>query len=138
VTALDYTKTFSRPLVILAAGLMLQAHSAFAGDPTGDAQAQARDLLNRPVAHHVIAVETSANSRANDRSTARADAQESARALLSGRSFGTARSATVRVQEGAPSASAQDRHSYGDPQDAARRMILGATPSSRSQSPQRG
>jgi hypothetical protein len=130
MTTLVFNKAFSRPSFILASGLMLLTHGAFAGDPSGDAQAQARELLDRPVVHYVIAVDAAAaGTPGNARATAFPDAQESARSLLLGKSLAVGAAPTANVPyltpEGAPSASAQVHRSNSDPQDAARRMILG-------------
>jgi hypothetical protein len=115
--------------IVLSAGFLLQAHSAFANEPIGDAQARARALLDPPVVRHVIGVETSASTQANDRA-AHPDAQALARALLLGQSkeSGAAQTAIVRDSKapGAPSHSTQDRRAYFDPQEAARLMILGS------------
>jgi hypothetical protein len=73
----------SSHLVVLSAGVLLQAYSALAREPIGDAQAQARTLLNPPVASHVTGVEVSASTQTSDYIAPRADAQEFARALLS-------------------------------------------------------
>jgi hypothetical protein len=51
--------TVNRQLFILSAGLLLQAHSAFASDPSNDVQAQAKAFFNPPaVAHSDEAVQT--------------------------------------------------------------------------------
>jgi len=121
-------KTFGRRLILLSSGLLLATQSVIAAEPS-DAQAQARALLNPPVASHVISAETRTSTQANDRSATRPDAQAMARALLLGQSneSGAAQTAIVRDSkaEGAPSHSTQDRRAYSDPQEAARRMILG-------------
>jgi hypothetical protein len=114
---------------VLSAGLLLQAHSAFANDAIGDAQSQARAFLDPPVVHHAIHVETSSSTQTNDRNTAHPDAQAMARALLSGESIvsGAAQRAIVRDPKSQePSWHASQEHRvYSDPQEAARRMILG-------------
>src|ERR1700691_1222131 len=83
MTTLNRKNTFNPQLFILSAGLLLQAHSAFASDPSNDAQAQARALLDPPVVHQVIAAQGTASSPTKDRTLVYPDAQESARAFLS-------------------------------------------------------
>jgi hypothetical protein len=119
---------FNPQLLVLSAGLLLQAHSAIAGDPESDALSQARALLDPP-AHRVIAAEFSSETSANHQTRVVTDAQELARALLSGKSTtdgavalpGAANAAQARAH----SVSREDHRSYSDPQEAARRMILG-------------
>jgi hypothetical protein len=120
----------SSHVVVLSAGVLLQAYSALASEPIGDAQAQARALLNPPVASHVTGVEAGTSTQTSDHLAPRADAQEFARALLSGKSIdgNATHSSIVRyyAEEGAQSSSAQGRRVYSaDAQEAARRMILG-------------
>jgi len=114
---------------VLSAAFLLQAHIAFASDAIGDAQAQARALLDPPVERHVTGVEISASTQANDQSAAHPDAQALARALLSGQSnaAGAAQAAIVRHSKapGTGSSSEQGRRAYANPEEAARRMILG-------------
>ena len=62
MTTLTRTKTLNRQLLILSAGLLLQAHSVFAGDSVGDAQAQARAFLDPAVVHHATTVGTLATT----------------------------------------------------------------------------
>jgi hypothetical protein len=122
-------KYLFNPHLILSAGLLLQAHGALAGDPQSDAQSEARALLDPPVVHHANAGEFSSGTSANHQTRVVTDAQELARALLSGKSNtdgavalpGAANAAQARLQ----SASGQDHRSYRDPHEAARRMILG-------------
>jgi hypothetical protein len=120
----------SSHIVVLSAGVLLQAYSALASEPIGDAQAQARALLNRPVASHVTSVEASTSMQTSDHVAPRADAQEFARALLSGKSIdGNATHSSIAryyAGEGTQPSSAQGRRVYStDAQEAARRMILG-------------
>jgi hypothetical protein len=126
---LNRKNIFNPQLLIFSAGLLLQAHRALASDPNSDAQTQARALLEPPVVHHVIAGEFSSGASANNQTRVVADAQELARALLSGKpiSDGAAALASARNahEERVQSVSGQDHRSYSDPQEAARRMILG-------------
>ncbi len=129
MTTLTRTKTLNRQLLILSAGLLLQAYSVFAGDSVGDAQAQARAFLDPAVVHHATTVGTLATTRANDRAAPHAGAQELARALLDRSTAGyAAQPSSIRsaAGKGAPSGSAQNRHADSDAQEAARRMILGS------------
>jgi hypothetical protein len=129
MTTLNRKNLFNPQLFILSAGLLLRAYGAFASDPSNDAQAQARALLNPSVVYHVIAAESTVSSPTGDRTPVNPDAEESARAFLSGQSItdGAARSATARSpgKESPPAASDQDYRVFSDPQEAARRMILG-------------
>src|ERR1700727_2533100 len=102
----------SSHVVVLSAGVLLQAYSAFGSEPIGDAQAQARALLNPPVAGHVTGVEATTSTKTGDDVAPRGDAQELTRALLSGKAIdGTAtHSSIVRndAGQGRQSSSAQD------------------------------
>jgi hypothetical protein len=120
----------SSNVVVLSAGFLLQAYSALAGEPIGDAQAQARALLDPPVASHLTSVEAGTSMQTGDHVAPRVDARELARALLAGNSIdgNATHSSIVRnyAGEGTQSSSAQGRRVYSaDAQEAARRMILG-------------
>jgi hypothetical protein len=108
MTTLNRKSTFNPQLCIFFAGLLLQAHRAFASDPSNDAQAQVRAFLDPPVVHHVIAAQGNASSPANDRTLMYQDAQ----------------------QERPVPDSDQNYRVSSDPQEAMRRMIraLGAAP----------
>jgi hypothetical protein len=129
MTSLVRNKLFDRQLFILAAGLLLQAHSVFASDSIGDAQAQARALLDPPVVSRVMSVDGITVTQANGHAASRSDPQEQARALLLGKpekgSVPQSAIALDSTRDGALSISAQDRRGYTDPQESARRMILG-------------
>jgi hypothetical protein len=129
MTSLIRNKTFGRQLFILSAGLLLQAHSAFAGDSIGDAQAQARGLLEAPTVNHVASIDGFAATQANGRVAPRPDSQEQARDILLGKpergSVSRSAIALDATRDGARSISAQDRRAYIDPQESARRVILG-------------
>ena len=119
MTSLILNKSFDRQLFILTAGLLLQAHSVFASDSIGDAQAQARALLDPPVVSRVMSVDGFTATQANGHVASCPDPQEQARALLLGKPE------EGSVAQSAQSISAQDRRAYTDPQESARRMILG-------------
>jgi hypothetical protein len=112
---------------MFSAVFLLQAHSAFANDSFGDASEQARALLNPPIVRHVINVETGTSEQVSNRVAPHADAQELARALLLGQSKEgrPAESGIDSKAEGTRWNSAQSQPAYSDPQEAARRMILG-------------
>ena len=125
---MTHTKTtlHIKSALVLSTGLLLQAHSVLAGDAMGDAQAQARALLDRPVPHHVTntdgtSTQTSREQTHADRGAYR-DPQALARALLLGQSNegGAARTAVVGNSK------ESGRWPHADPQEAARRMILGS------------
>jgi hypothetical protein len=121
MTSLIRNKFLDRPLLILTAGLLLLAHSAFANDSAGDAQAQARAFLDPPVVSRAMSVDGFTATQANGHVASRPDPQEQARALL----LGKPEEGSVVTRDGAHSISAQDRRVYTDPQESARRMILG-------------
>jgi hypothetical protein len=129
MTSLIRNKFFDRQLFVVTAGLLLQAHSAFASDSIGDAQAQARALLDPPVVSRVLGVDGFTATQANGHVASRPEPQEQARALLLGKpeegSVAQSAIALNSTRDGAQSISAQDRRAYTDPQESARRMILG-------------
>jgi hypothetical protein len=129
VTSLIRNKFVDRKLFMLTAGLLLQAHSAFASDSIGDAQAQARALLDPPVVSRVMSVDGFTATKANGHGASSPDPQEQARALLLGKpEEGSAAQSAIAfnsTRDGAQSISVQDRREYTDPQESARRMILG-------------
>ena len=126
MTSLVRNKLFDRQLFILTAGLLLQAHSVFASDSIGDAQAQARALLDPPVVSRVMSVTA---TQASGHAASPSDPQEQARALLLGKpEKGSAAQSAIALdstRDGEQSISAQDRRAHTDPQESARRMILG-------------
>jgi hypothetical protein len=122
MTSLIRNKLLDRQVFILTAGLFLQAHSVFASDSMGDAQAQARALLDRPVVSRVMSVDDFTATQANGHVVSRSDPQEQARALLLGRPEGGS-----VAQSGAQSISTGDGRAYTDPQESARRMILSSS-----------
>jgi hypothetical protein len=129
MTSLIRNKFVDRQLFMLTAGLLLQVHSAFANDSIGDAQAQARAVLDPPVVSRVMSVDGFIATQANGHAASRPDPQEQARALLLGKpeegSVAQSAIALNSTRVGAQSVSALDRRAYTDPQEAARRMILG-------------
>src|ERR1700730_14064079 len=118
MTSLNRNKILDPRLFILSAGLLLQAHSAFAGDSIGDAQAQARSLLEAPIVNHVTSVDGFTATQASGPAASRRDPQEQARDLLLGKpeESSVTRSAIAvdATQDGARSTSAQDRRAYID------------------------
>jgi hypothetical protein len=130
MTHITYKLIRSSQVVVLSAGVLLQAYSAFASERIGDAQAQARAILNPPAASHATSVEARTSTQTGDQVAPRADAQAFALALLSGKSIdgNATHSSIVRHYAGerTQSSSAQGRRvSSADAQEAARRMILG-------------
>ena len=112
MTSLIRNKLFDRQLLILTAGLLLQAHSAFASDSIGDAQAQARALLD-PVVSRVMSVDGFTATKANGHGASRPDPQEQARALLLGKpeegSVAQSAIGLKSTRDGAQSITAHDR-----------------------------
>jgi hypothetical protein len=129
MTSLIRNKLFDRQLFVVTAGLLLQAHSAFASDSIGDAQAQARALLDPPVVSRVLGVDGFTATQANGHVASRPEPQEQARALLLAKpeegSVAQSAIALNSTRDGAQSISAHERRAYTDPQESARRMILG-------------
>jgi hypothetical protein len=131
MTSLIRNKSLDRQLFILTAGLLLHAHGVFASDSVGDAQAQARALLDRPVVSRVMSIDDSTAIQAKGHVVPRSDPQKEARALLLGKpeegSVAQSAIAFDSTREGAQSISARDGRAYTDPQESARRMILSSS-----------
>jgi hypothetical protein len=129
MTSLVRNKFLDRPLFILTAGLLLQAHTAFANDSAGNAQAQARAFLDPPVVSRAMSIDGFTATQADGHVASRPDPQGQARAFLLGkpeeRSVVQSAIAPNSTRDGAQSISAQDRRAHTDPQESARRMILG-------------
>jgi hypothetical protein len=121
-------KTIAQRLALLSAGLLVQSNPLFAAEIAPDAQMQARDLLSGTVDGRPRIVDQSPAISSGGPQASVVDAQEQARRLILGQpSVGgiadkTAASAWTTKQA---SAESQRDHVYGDPQELARRMILG-------------
>jgi hypothetical protein len=120
-------KLFKNPLALAGAALVLHIGAASAADPNFDAQQQARELLTGTASAHV-APRSAPRDRKETGPTA--DAQEMARQLLLGASVARAEGAvaTRRMElarvSGEPARQAR-LVAYGDPQAAARQLLLG-------------
>jgi hypothetical protein len=126
--SLHIVKSFSRPLAIISAALLIHVGGAVAADSAGDAQQQARELLAGR-----IATQSAPPSERRADSAVRSsggDAQERARRLLLGvtdsdvqgtkpitRPDNAAAPVEFTVQKGVPV--------HGDAQAMARRLLLG-------------
>ena len=125
--SLHIVKSFSRPLSIISAALLIHVGGAVAADSAGDAQQQARELLAGRIA--TLSAPPS-ERRADEAVRATGDAQELARRLLRG-----VPDARVRGTEAitrAAQAAARDDSALrerpavrGDAQAIAQRLLLG-------------
>ena len=125
--SLHIVKSFSRPLALISAALLLHIGGAVAADPAGDVQQQMRELLaGRVVIQSAPPYELHADSAGRPT----ADAQERARRLLLGvtgvRIQGT-RAMTQSEGVVAPGVFALRKGSraHEDVQAQARRLLLG-------------
>jgi hypothetical protein len=121
MNTLTSTKTSARRWVLISAGILLYANGAIAAPSVGDAQRQARDLLlgtaNGPAGSidRFPAVAADGHSK---------DPQEQARQMI----LGTGHDSSVAdpAVASTPAVSAGTNHrTYSDPQELARRFILG-------------
>jgi hypothetical protein len=134
-------KTLAQWLALLSAGLLLQSNTLFAAEIAADAQRQAQDLLTGTVNGRPRTVDQSPAISSDGAQPSIVDAQEQARRLLLGQPTGgdTAikRAAIASTTE---KARPESHHGqvYSDPQESARRMILGVGASGRATSALRG
>jgi hypothetical protein len=121
-------KTLAYRWVLTSAGILLAVNGAIAGQPVGDAQQQARDLLLGTANGLAGSVYKLPAVAADGHSRGDLDPQEQARQMI----LGTARYGSVAVTAVAstPAVPAQSNHrTYSDPQEMARRLLLGQTAS---------
>ena len=131
-------KQVSRVALKIVTGVLLIANFASAAESAGDAQAQARVLLNAPVALRSSMGTKTALAPAGRGASSMADPQRQARDLL-------AAGPSVASQSGlrlstdptghASRSGGTSKHKHADAQEAARRMILGKSQLSESPSP---
>jgi len=115
-------KTLGRGMVLISAVFLLQAHNALAAESVGDAQMQARDLLSGTVGGRARTVDES--PPADGRQTSSLEPQEQARQLILGKP--NVNATPDPSTRGTPVLSTRgDHRTYPDPQESARRMILG-------------
>jgi hypothetical protein len=102
--------------VLVSAGILACTSGALAEQPIGDAQQQARDLLTGTFDRQVTVTHDLPSHAVRERWMPGIDPQEQARRLISG---------TSNVGDAARPRVAAKRHTYGDPQELAQRMVLG-------------
>ena len=127
-------KVLSRRLILISAAILINANTVLAADRVGDAQMQARDLLSGTVGGKTEIIDKSLAISAEQKSYP--DPQTQARQLILGKSsFGGAVSREFAVQPktnvAVPVAARRTGSAHTDPQELARRMILGAADSRR-------
>jgi hypothetical protein len=120
-------KTLARRAALLSAGLLVQSNILFAAEIAADAQMQARALLTGPVDGRPGIVDESPSPPSDAPQAPVVDAQEQARRLI----LGTPKIHGTRDETAAAPTTQKARTEsprgdvYGDPQESARRMILG-------------
>jgi len=127
-------KVFSRGLILISAAILINANSVLAADRFGDAQMQARDLLSGTVGAKAKIIDKSLAISADQKSYP--DPQTQARQLILRKpSFDAAVSRELAVQSKTnvplPRSARRDGSAHTDPQELARRMILGTGRSGR-------
>jgi hypothetical protein len=111
--------------VLASAGILLHAHSALAADALGDAQMQARDLLSRTIGGRSKTVQVAAAISADDAHAFNVEPQEQARQLIVGKPSGDRVAGRVTGSDLEMTSVRGVRRAEADPQDTARRMLLG-------------
>jgi len=122
-------KVLSRRLILISAAILINANTVLAADRVGDAQMQARDLLSGTVGGKTKIIDKSLAISADQKSYP--DPQTQARQLILGKpSFDGAVSRELAVQSKTnvplPMSARRNGSAHTDPQELARRMILGA------------
>ena len=122
-------KILSRRLILISAAILINANTALAANRVGDAQMQARDLLSGTVGGKTEIIDKSLAISAEQKSYP--DPQTQARQLILGKpSFDGAVSRELAVQSKTnvplPMSARRNGSAHTDPQELARRMILGA------------
>jgi hypothetical protein len=127
-------KTLIYCLIPLSAAILLHPSNSLAAEYVGDAQIQARDLLSGTVGGQSRTADKSLPKSADGDQTSNVDPQNQARQLILGKTnFGKANGRAVALEpkmNATPVLSTKDSpRTYPDPQESARRMILGRAPS---------
>ena len=126
-------KVFSRGLILISAAILINAKSVLAADRFGDAQMQARDLLSGTVGGKAKIIDKSLAISADQKSYP--DPQTQARQLVLGKPSFDVVSRELAVQSKTnvplPRSARRDGSAHTDPQELARRMILGTGRSGR-------
>jgi hypothetical protein len=113
----------------MSAAIFINANTVLAADRVGDAQIQAQDLLTGTVGGKTKSIDKSLVISADQRSYP--DLQTQARQLILGKSSfdgAATRESSVQSKTNAPppTSARRDDFAHTDPQELARRMILGA------------
>jgi hypothetical protein len=124
-------KILNRPLILISAAILINPITVLAANRVGDAQMQARDLLSGTVGGRVKVIDKSLAISADHLQQSYPDPQTQARQLILGKpSFDGAvrRESAVQSTTTAPILVSPRRNgsAHTDPQELARRMILGA------------
>ena len=118
-------KLFKNPLALAGAALVIHIGAAAAADSTGDVQQKMRELLGGTPATHST---TQPRLREGNATSPTVDSQEFLRQLLGAATPSHVRDPeTIKHSEvaGAPGKTEARRVAYGDPQAAARAVVLG-------------
>jgi len=124
-----YMKISSRRLILISAAILINASTVLAADRVGDAHAKARDLLSGTVVG-TGTIGKSIAITADHHQTSYRDPQEQARQVIFGRpnfDGNVSRDSAVRSKTNVPAPLSARRNSrlHADPQELARRTILG-------------
>jgi hypothetical protein len=126
---LSPAKMLGHGLVLISAVLLFHPDNALAAESAVDAQMQARDLLSGTVGGRAKTVDESPANPADGHQASSLDPQEQARQLILGKPKGddsNGRAAALEPKMNtAPAVSTRRTGTYEDPQESARRMILG-------------
>jgi hypothetical protein len=123
------TKAIIRCLILISATVLLSRNPAFAADRVGDAQMQAGDLLAGTVNGRPKTIDKSLATAADRLQPSYPDAHAQARQLILGKpGFGSAvgRQTTVESKTIVSMSAGRNGAAQADPQEQARRMILGS------------
>jgi hypothetical protein len=122
-------KMLGHGLVLISAAFLFQADNVLAAEAAVDAQMQARDLLSGTVGGRAKTVDESPANPADGHQASSLDPQEQARQLILGKpkaDDGNGRAAALEPKMNtAPAVSTRRTGTYEDPQESARKMILG-------------
>lgn len=124
-------KTLSRRLILISAAILFNANTVLAANHGGDAQMQARDLLAGTVGGRSKIADKSLAISADSHQRSYPDPQTQARQLILGKSsvdgaVGRKFAVQSKTNAGVPVSARRIGSANTDPQELARRMILGA------------
>jgi hypothetical protein len=128
-------KILSRRLILVSAAILLNTNAVLAADRVGDVQMQAKDLLSGTVGGKTKIIDRSLAISADSHQQSYPDPQTQARQLILGKSSfdgAVSRELAIQAKTNAPvPVSARRSSAHTDPQELARRMILGTRGSGR-------